>query len=153
MPVPPQTEQARTGATNLTRGNLMRILLSCAIVLGLAVATSAGPQKKGDKGKAAAIDADLLVGKWETLPLKGVKGAKGLVREFTQEGKCYLGSTGKKDPRLEGTYKLDGDKLTVTISGGGGGPDEEHKYTVKKLTKTELVLVEGKLTETWKRAK
>jgi hypothetical protein len=48
---------------------------------------------------------------------------------------------------------LDGDKLTITYDGGGGGPDEVHKYTVKKLTDTDLVLVEGKLTETRKRAK
>jgi uncharacterized protein (TIGR03066 family) len=130
----------------------MRVLLSCAILLGLAAMAPATPQKKGDKNKAATIDPDKLVGKWETPPIPGVKGAKGPVREFTKDGKAYLGSPGKKEVRFEGTYKLDGDKLTITFT-VRGFPDELHKYTVKKLTNTDLVLEEGKLTESWKRGK
>ncbi|HMF14699.1 MAG TPA: lipocalin family protein [Gemmataceae bacterium] len=123
----------------------MRILLGCAIVLGLALVTPATAQKKGDKGKAAAIDGDLLVGKWESPPLKGIKAPKGPVIEFTKDGKCTMGSPG--------TYKLDGDKLTVTITGGSLGPDEVHKYTIKKLTKTEMIWYEGKMMTSLRRTK
>ena len=140
----------------------MRILLSCAIVLGLALVAPASPQKQADKGKkkdkdkAAVIDGDLLVGKWEPPPIKGipikeVKEAKGPVQEFTKDGKWYLRGSGGKGPGFEGTYMLDGNKLTVTIS--VDGVTEEHKYTVKKLTKTEMIWYEGKMMTSLRRTK
>ena len=140
----------------------MRMLFSCAIVLGLALLATASPQqkgnkdrpaKKGDKDKATAIDGDLLVGRWETPPVKGLKGVKGPAREFTKDGKCYLGGPDGKGPRLEGTYELDGSNLTLKWTGAPGVPGEVQKFKVKKLTKTDMILVAGKLTENWKRAK
>lgn len=140
----------------------MRMLFSCAIVFGLALLATASPQqkgnqdrpaKKGDKDKAAVIDGDLLVGNWETPPAKGLKGVKAPGREFTKDGKCYLGSAGGKGSRLEGTYELDGNNLTLKWAGAPGVPVEVQKFKIKKLTKTELVLVVGRLTESWKRAK
>jgi uncharacterized protein (TIGR03066 family) len=136
----------------------MRLLLIRAIVLGMALTLTAPAtaQKKTDKDKAASIDGDKLVGKWEAPPVPGVKGAKLPSWEFTKDGTCSLGGPGlKKGERLalNGTYKLDGNKLTVVMSGGGGGPDEKHEYTIKKLTNTELVWVEAKVTTTWKRGK
>ncbi|HEY7315459.1 MAG TPA: hypothetical protein VH643_39380 [Gemmataceae bacterium] len=131
----------------------MRMLLSCAIVVGLVLVATAAPQKKGDKGKAAAIDKDLLVGKWQTPAVKAVKGAKPPAREFTKDGKCYLGSPDGKGPRLEGTYELENDNLTIKWAGAPGVPGEVQKYKVTKLTKTELIMAVGKRTETWKRGK
>jgi len=87
------------------------------------------------------------------MPIKGIKGARGPVREFTNDGKCYLGTPGGKGPRLEGTYNLDGQNLTITWAGASGVPAEEHKYKIRKLTDKDLVLVESNLTETLKRTK
>ncbi len=131
----------------------MRMLLCCVIIFGLALVAPARAQQKKDKDKAADIDKDLLVGKWETPSVKGLKGVKGPAREFTQDGKCYLGTPDGKGPRLEGTYELDGNKLTLKWTGAPGVPGDVQKFTIKKLTKTDLILVAGKLTETWKRMK
>jgi len=131
----------------------MRMLLCCVIGFGLAVVAPATAQQKKDKNKAPAIDKDLLVGKWETPSVKGLKGVKGPGREFTQDGKCYLGTPDGKGPRLEGTYELDGNNLTLKWAGAPGVPGETQKWKIKKLTKTDLILVAGRVTESWKRTK
>jgi hypothetical protein len=136
----------------------MRTLFSCAIVFGLTLGVIAAPQrrpppKKGDKAPAAAIEKDLLAGIWKTPSIKGLKGAAGPAREFTKDGNCYLGTANGKGPRLEGTYEVDNDTLTIKWAGAPGVPGEVQKFKIKKLTKTDLILAAGKLTETWKRAK
>ncbi len=136
----------------------MRTLFSCAIVFGLALGViaappKAAPPKKGDKAQAAAIDKDLLAGIWKLPTIKGAKGAAGPAREFTKDGKCYLGTANGKGPRLEGTYEVDNDTLTMKWTGAPGVPGEVQKWKIKKLTKTDLVLAAGKLVETWKRGK
>ncbi len=131
----------------------MRMLLCCAIGFGLALVAPATAQQKKDKNKAPAIDKDLLVGKWETPGVKGLKGVKGPSREFTQDGKCYLGSPDGKGPRLEGTYELDSNNLTMKWIGPDGKPIDVQKFKIKKLTKTDLILVAGRATESWKRTK
>ncbi len=131
----------------------MRMLLCCAIGFGLTLVGTATAQQKKDKDKAAAIDKDLLVGKWETPSVRGLKGVKGPSREFTQDGKCYLGSPNGKGPRLEGTYEVDGNNLTLKWAGAPGVPGETQKWKIKRLTKTDLILVMGRVTESWKRTK
>ena len=132
----------------------MRMLLGCAIVLVLALVASAAPQKKTDKGNAVAIEGDKLIGKWTAPPIKGLKGGKPPVREFLKDGTCNLATTaGTKTLKLEGSYKLDGDKLTMTFGGASGVPADKQTWTIKKLTDTELVLAAGKLTERLKRVK
>jgi uncharacterized protein (TIGR03066 family) len=105
-----------------------------ALVLGLLVAATAGAQEKKDE----KIDPDKLIGKWEVT--KGTQGlAPGAVVEFAKEGKLRM--TFKIDDveqTLEGTYKLDKDKLKTEVKVG----DEKHEDTdtVKKLTDEELEL-------------
>src|SRR5262245_16474964 len=91
------------------RGDAMRAILGCA-VLALACAGTAAQEKKDDK-KDESGNAKKLIGKWET----GDKKAPVLI-EFAAEGKMTLmaGEPGK-EIKAEGTYKLDGDKLDVSL--------------------------------------
>jgi uncharacterized protein (TIGR03066 family) len=105
---------------------MMRATLGCTL-LALAVCVSASAEDKKD-----AVDAKKLVGKWEPKDKKD----KAFTIEFTKDGKAIFGTDSKKQPQAEGTYKLDGNKLTLTFKFG----DKEEKMvrTISKLTDTEL---------------
>ena len=97
---------------------------------------------------AADVDGKKLTGKWES---KGEKDT--LVIEFKAKDKVNVTHTvGDKEAKGEGTYKLDGDKLTIKVK----VKDEEktHSVTVAKLTDDTLE-VEPKEGEkrTFKRVK
>jgi len=126
-------------------------MLSLAAALLLAAGADA---QSGKDKKPAEIDAAKLVGKWGPSGDKKV-AAKAPVEEFTSDGKYFLGAGGgkKADLKLEGTYKVDGDKLTITMKGAPGVPGEIIHRTIKKLTDTELVTVENKQTVTHKKVK
>lgn len=99
----------------------MRMLLGVAVAVLLTTGVSLGEDKK--------IDAKKLVGKWESKP-----DAKEKFKiEFTKDGKLTLMAEAMK---FEGTYKLDGNKITVVLKIG----DEEKKMsrTISKLTDTEI---------------
>lgn len=121
----------------------MRAILGCTVVLVLATAVTATQDKKDQK-----TDAKKLIGKWETGDKKSL-----VVIEFAAEGKLTLtaGESGK-EIKVEGTYKLDGDKLEVSLK--FMGEEQKEKLTIKKLTDTELVTEDSKgKTETLKRKK
>jgi uncharacterized protein (TIGR03066 family) len=82
------------------------------------------------------IDGKLFVGKWEAE--KKPDGVDKIVVEFTKDEKVHLtidaqGQTNK----IEGTYKLKGDKLTVKIK--VNDQEQEQERTIVKLTENELV--------------
>ena len=97
----------------------MRMLLGCALVLGMVCAAAA--QEK--------IDAKKLVGKWENKEQK-------FTVEFRKDGKVSVAGGPDGSLRADGTYKLDGNKLVMTVKFG----DDQKKMTrtVSKLTDTEL---------------
>jgi len=130
----------------------MRMMLSLAAAMLLA--TGAYAQKEKDK-KPSEIDSAKLVGKWGPMGADKKVMARAPVQEFTADGKYFLGAgDGKKaDLKMEGTYKVDGDKLTITMKGAPGVPGEVIKRTIKKVSDTELVTVEGKQTTTLKKVK
>jgi uncharacterized protein (TIGR03066 family) len=99
--------------------------LTAVAMLGLAAAGLSADDKGGK------VDAKKLVGKWEA-----TKEKEKFTVEFTKDGKTVFSAPGKKDFKLEGTYKLDGNKLTMTMKFG----DSEQKMsrTITKLTDTEL---------------
>jgi uncharacterized protein (TIGR03066 family) len=93
-----------------------------------------------DDKKADAIDAKKLVGKWER---KDLKEPGSFVIEFTKDGKlAFTAKQNGTDVKGEGTYKVDGNKLHLTMKLGG----EERKMTrtVTKLTDAELVSTDEK---------
>jgi uncharacterized protein (TIGR03066 family) len=108
----------------------LRLLVAGLLVLGFAVGVRADDKK-------ADIDKDKLLGTWEVV--KADDGPPpGTVVEFAKDGKLKV--THKKDGKdetLEGTYKIDGDKLSVVLK--MGDKEEKHSVTIKKLTATEMV--------------
>lgn len=124
----------------------MRTILGCSAVFSLMCGAALAGQVK--------VDGKLLVGKWEPAvekektpdkdkPPEKKEKLPAMVIEFTADGKVAMtiGEAGK-EVRAEGTYKLDADKLAVSMK----VLDKEIKetLTVKKLTATELVTEDSK---------
>lgn len=126
----------------------MRAVLGCALAVGLvAAATAARADDKDGK-----VDGKKLVGKWEPADLP--KGGKAVI-EFTKDGKLAVEfEFGGRAEKTAGTYKLDGNKLTVTMK-KGEGKERSETMTVTKLTDDEMVMEDDgkKKSETLKRIK
>ncbi|QEG26601.1 hypothetical protein GobsT_13440 [Gemmata obscuriglobus] len=104
----------------------MRVILGCALTALLVAAAGVGADDKVEK-----IDAGKLIGKWHP------KEKKDVVIEFKKEGKLGLTlGEGDKAFKAEGTYKLDGNKLTTTLK--AGAQEKTNTITISKLTDTEL---------------
>ncbi len=110
----------------------MRALLGVALVLGLACGVTAADEK---------IDAAKLIGKWKPKDPK----KEDFTVDFKKDGKVTFAASGGKDFKIEGTYKLDGNKLTMKMS--FGGKDEMMTRTISKLTDTELTSKDDKKGE------
>ncbi len=88
---------------------------------------------------AAKIDAKLLLGKWQPKEPEG----KDFTVEFLKDGKlAFVAKLGEKELKLEGTYKLEGNKLSFKLA--FGGEEKEEVRTVHSLSKTELVSSDAK---------
>ncbi|HEV3142626.1 MAG TPA: TIGR03066 family protein [Gemmataceae bacterium] len=85
--------------------------------------------------------AKLLVGKWEVTKVDENAGPPvGAIVEMTKDGKVkvnFKDKDGNEESR-EGTYKLDGQKITVNIK--AGTDEKSHTVTIKKITSTEFVV-------------
>ena len=108
------------------RGVLAGVVTTVLVVL---VGGSAGAQDE-------KIDGKLLVGKWVPKDKEG----KELTIEFFKTGRVTL--TGGPGFTIGGTYKLDGNKLNLTMR--FEGDENTTVRTVNKLTKTELVTTDEK---------
>jgi uncharacterized protein (TIGR03066 family) len=89
-------------------------------------------------GAAAAQDdnAKKIVGAWEVAKQTGDLPV-GTVVEFLKDGKMTVTlKEGDKDLKLEGTYKVEKDKLNVTLKIGDDKHEEE--VVIKKLTDDAL---------------
>ena len=118
----------------------------CAGVLGVCMAAFAG---------AAAVQDDnakKIVGAWEVAKQTGDLPV-GTVVEFTKDGKMtVVVKEGGQDLKLEGTYKVEKEKLNVSLKVG----DEKHDemLTIKKLTDDALEVEDkDKKTETFTKQK
>jgi uncharacterized protein (TIGR03066 family) len=118
------------------------VILSGWLLLGLAGVSAADnkpkpPAKDAEKeDKKAKIDKEKLIGAWEVT--EDAVGEKGTVFEFAKKDKITL-SAKKKKAGLDGTYKLDGDKLTWSV-GMAGVKVDSPPMKVTKLNEKELVL-------------
>lgn len=106
-----------------------------AVMVGLAAAVLvAALGGVADGRQDAKIDAKLILGKWQPKEAEG----KDFVVEFQKDGKlAFVAKLGDKDLKIDGTYKLEGNKLSFKLS--FGGVEKEEVRTVHSLSKTELV--------------
>ena len=84
----------------------------------------------------------LIVGKWTVSKAEEGSVPPGAVIEFTKDGKLVMSA--KKDDmeiKREGTYKVDGKKVTITTK-REDDKDRTQTITIAKLTDTEMS-VEG----------
>jgi uncharacterized protein (TIGR03066 family) len=105
----------------------MRPILGCGLAFALVMWTGTSVLAAADP------DAAKLPGKWQLAGKDLPEGVK-VVAEFVKEGKLTvtIDVDGKTEVK-SGTYKLAGDKLTVTIEG-----EEAKTSTVLKLTDDAL---------------
>ncbi|MDY3557602.1 TIGR03066 family protein [Gemmata sp. JC673] len=105
----------------------MRMLMGCLVLV------FCGPLVADDK-KDEKIDPAKLLGKW------AAKERELVVIEFLKDGKLVLRyGEAEKEAAFDGTYKLDGNKLTVNAQ--PGGKEEKSTVTIKKLTDSEMVVI------------
>lgn len=101
----------------------MRAIMGC--VLGVLLVASVG--LADDK-----IDGKKLVGKWQPAEKKD-----NVTIEFGKDNKLTIQvEIGGKSEKMEGTYKLDGNKLSVKLK--FMDQDQTDEVTVNKLTDEEL---------------
>ena len=106
----------------------MRVLVGCA-VLALC-GTLAADDKKNEM-----IDPAKLLGKWTS------KERENAVLELLKDGKLVMRhNVGDKEQVFDGTYMLDGNKLTVVAK--PDGREDKSTVTIKKLTDAEMVVVD-----------
>jgi uncharacterized protein (TIGR03066 family) len=133
----------------------MRVLgltLTACVVLALSACSGDSTKKdkdgKGKDGKngGSKSNAAKIVGTWEPADPKGA----GMTLEFTSDGKLKMDAGPIK---IEGTYKVDGDKLTTTMK-AEGGKEKTETGKIKELTDTKLVTEDPKgKTDEFKRKK
>lgn len=123
----------------------MRALVGCALAVLLVASAGLGQEKGKDKD---AIDAKKLLGKWQPADKK-----ENVTIEFAKDGKLIVSvDIGGKTEKVEGTYKLDGNKLSVAMT--FMGMEQKETMTVGKLTDEELETTDSKgKKETLKKVK
>jgi uncharacterized protein (TIGR03066 family) len=113
---------------------MIRVSLVLSLLLLSACTVSAFEDK---------IDGKLLIGKWE--PEKLPPGLK-VVMEFAKDNKLKVDvEIQGKQEKVEGTYKLENDQFTMTMS--KDGQERTQKLKVVRLNDKELVLKEESKNE------
>lgn len=127
----------------------MNLLRLSAVMVGCfaLVAVAAAADEK-------AVDKDKLIGAWKLAKSGGKAATENVVIEYTKDGKLKIVMTappglakgGKKAAAqtftVEGTYKVEKDKITVALK--QGGREQKGTATVKTLTDKKLVMVDEK---------
>src|SRR5262245_18617556 len=108
--------------------------LTVAAALAAAVALTAGVRAEDKEEKKD--NAKLLVGTWEVTKSFDKGPAIGATVEFTRDGKVKVkAKVEDKDVQREGTYKVEGDKLTLAMK----DRDSKTILSIKKISDKELV--------------
>lgn len=110
-----------------------------ALALGLLFSASIGLARAEDKKDDKKDDnATAIVGLWEITKAGGDVMA-GSTIEFAKDGKLVLVvKDGDATQKIEGTYKVDKDKLTITLKVGDASM--EQVVTIKKLKDKDMEL-------------
>ncbi len=114
----------------------MRIILGLALLAAMGLVSVATADD-------AKIDGKKLVGKWAP---KDNKKEAGLIIEFAKDGKMILSiDLAGQSEKIEGTYKLEGNKLSVGLK--FGGKEKLETMTITKLTDDELETIDSKMSK------
>jgi uncharacterized protein (TIGR03066 family) len=118
------------------------MLAACAAA-AVMVGAAAGQEKKDSKKDDKKIDAAKLVGRWEMTRCTLDMPPKAASVEFTKDNKVNVSVTDKdgKESKYGGTYKVEGDKLTVKLM-IPGEPEKEDTDTIQALTDDKFLLVD-----------
>jgi uncharacterized protein (TIGR03066 family) len=114
-----------------------------ALAVVVFVGAAAAQAKKDDAAKKELpkIDAAKLVGTWEiTKPSGDIPKGSVVVFDKDMKLKVTIDFNGKK-LEIEGTYKVNGDKLEVTVK-GPDGKEETDTDTIKSVDDKKLVIVD-----------
>jgi uncharacterized protein (TIGR03066 family) len=119
---------------------MKRVLAAVAFAIAFVSGASADDKK---------VDPAKLVGKWELTKSESGNAPKGAIVEFMKDNKLTITvDFNGKSLTLNGTYKVDGDKLTVTIKPPDGGKEDSDTDTIKSLTDDKIVLIDKDKKET-----
>jgi uncharacterized protein (TIGR03066 family) len=119
----------------------MKRVLAAVVFTIVFVAGASADDKKIDPAK--------LVGKWELTKSESNNAPKGAIIEFKKDNKLSITvDFNGKSLELSGTYKVDGDKLTVTIKPPDGGKEDSDTDTIKSMTDDKIVLIDKDKKET-----
>src|SRR5262245_16178586 len=111
--------------------NALRVLMAGVIVC-LLTAVAQADDKKDEKKETKSDNAKLIVGKWECTKADDGTLPTGTIIEFTKDGKMILtGKMGDQEFKMEGTYKIKGDKFEIGFKMGDAEHNED--ITIKKL--------------------
>jgi uncharacterized protein (TIGR03066 family) len=125
--------------------SIVAAVAAAAVLIGVAAAQDKKDPKKDDK----KVDAAKLLGRWELTRSTLDPRPKSAIVEFTKDNKVTVAVTagnGKED-KYTGTYKVNGDKLTVKLT-IPGETDQEDTDTIQTLTDEKLLLIDKDKKET-----
>ena len=123
--------------------NALKLLAAIAVVC--LAGTAARADDKADNAKK-------IVGKWELTKVEEGGLPKGTIVEFDKDGKVKVTAKAEeKELVIEGTYKVEGDSLLLTMKVG----EEERKQTVTILKLDDTMMhtknEAGKMSELTKK--
>jgi uncharacterized protein (TIGR03066 family) len=112
-----------------TSMNVLRLTGATFIVCVLAIGIRADDKKD---------NAKLVVGKWKVVKASPDTFPLGTIIDMSDDAKIKV--TAKRDNKEvihEGTYKVDGPKIIITVK--IEGQDQEHVLTITKIDETTMV--------------
>lgn len=111
--------------------NTWRLMLAGVMAVTLTASTQA------DKKEEKKDTAKLLGGSWEVVKAAPGTLPVGSLMEFGKEGKLKLSVTAEgKEHQLDGTYKVDGNKIALTVKIGDA--EKKQMLTIKKISQSDL---------------
>lgn len=120
----------------------MRGILAACVATVLFAGAAVGQDKKDGKKDDKKVDPAKLVGKWELSRSTDKDAPKGAVVEFTKDNKVLITlDVNGKEFKLDGTYRVNGDKLMVKMA-DPAGKEQEETDTIRTLTDDKMVLID-----------
>src|SRR5262245_28888013 len=118
----------------------LRLVGIAFLVLCLAACSGKDKKDSDRQDDKKGSYAEKIIGKW--VLTKAPEGATlGTIFEFSKDGKVNW-LAGEGDEPIPGTYKIDGDKLTLTLPSPEDGKPKSETSTIKTLNDTTLVRIE-----------